>query len=113
MQTTDLPTNDLPTSDLPGGIDLVEEDGGPVLRLRGEVDSLVVAAYDASPAPRPAVAVDLSAATFLDGPGLRLLFRATEGTRRSGRVPELRRASHTVQRMVEIAGMQRLFAAVP
>ena len=97
-----------------GGIDLVEEDGGPVLRLRGEVDSLVVAAWDAVPhGSRSAVAVDLSAATFLDVPGLRLLLRATEGTRRSGRVPELRRASRTVQRMVEIAGVQRMFAAVP
>ena len=102
------------TSGLPGGIDLVEEDGGPVLRLRGEVDSLVVDAYDAAPADRrAAVAVDLSAATFLDVPGLRLLLRATEGTRRSGRVPEMRRPSHTVQRMVEIAGVDRLFAAVP
>ena len=101
-------------TELSGGIDLVEEAGGPVLRLRGEVDQLVVAAYEAAPhGPRSAVAVDLSAATFLDGPGLRLLLRATEGTRRSGRVPELRRASHTVQRMVEIAGMGRLFAAVP
>ena len=103
------------TTDLPGGIDLVDEDGGPVLRLHGEVDSLVVAAYDAasSPGRRPAVAVDLAAATFLDGPGLRLLVRATEATRRSGRVPELRRPSHTVRRMVEIAGVGRLFAAVP
>ncbi|MFQ1001288.1 STAS domain-containing protein [Modestobacter sp. SSW1-42] len=102
------------STDLPGGIDLVEEDGGPVLRLRGEVDSLVVDAWDAVPhGGRSAVAVDLSAATFLDGPGLRLLLRATEGTRRSGRVPELRRASRTVQRMVEIAGMGRSFAAVP
>jgi len=102
------------TTELPGGIDLVEEEGGPVLRLCGEVDALVVAAYDAAPhGPRSAVAVDLSAATFLDVPGLRLLLRATEGTRRSGRVPELRRASHTVQRMVEIAGVERMFAAVP
>ena len=100
--------------DLPGGIDLVDEAGGPVLRLRGEVDARVVAAYDAaSPGRGSAVAVDLSAATFLDGPGLRLLLRATEATRRSGRLPELRRPSRTVRRMVEIAGMGRLFAAVP
>ena len=100
--------------DLPGGIDLVDEDGGPVLRLRGEVDARVLAAWDAaSPGRGSAVAVDLSGATFLDGPGLRLLLRATEATRRSGRLPELRRPSRTVRRMVEIAGMGRLFAAVP
>ena len=110
-----MPSSTTQTTDLPGGIDLVEEDGGPVLRLRGEVDSLVVDAYDAAatPARRPAVAVDLSATTFLDGPGLRLLLRATEATRRSGRLPELRRASHTVQRMVEIAGVERLFSVRP
>lgn len=102
-------------TDSPGGIDLVEEAGGPVLRLHGEVDSLVVAAFDAAPASgsRAAVAVDLSTTTFLGGPGLRLLLRATEATRRSGRVPELREPSPTVRRMVEIAGVSQLFAAVP
>jgi anti-anti-sigma factor len=101
--------------DLPGGIDLVEEDGGPVLRLHGEVDSLVVAAWQASaPATTPApVAVDASAATFLDCRGLRLLVHATETTRRTGRVPELRRPSRTVRRMVEVAGAAPLFATVP
>ena len=34
---------------LPGEIDLVVEDGGAVLRLRGEVDSTVVDAWDADP----------------------------------------------------------------
>ena len=101
--------------DLPGGIDLVEEDGGPVLRLSGEVDSLVVAAWQAT-APagtRAPVAVDVSAATFLDCRGLRLLVSATETTRQSGRVPELRRPSRTVRRMVEVAGAATLFATVP
>jgi anti-anti-sigma factor len=101
--------------DLSGGIDLVEEDGGPVLRLRGEVDSLVVAAWQASApaAGRAPVAVDVSGATFLDCRGLRLLVRATETTRRSGQVPELRRPSRTVRRMVEVAGAAPLFATVP
>jgi anti-anti-sigma factor len=98
-----------------GGIDLVEQDGGPVLRLRGEVDSLVVAAWQATvPAgARAAVAVDASAATFLDCRGLRLLLRETEVTRRSGRLPELRRPSRVVRRMVELAGAAPLFATVP
>jgi anti-anti-sigma factor len=99
---------------LSGDIALVEQDGGAVLRLRGEVDSLVVAAWQAgAPAgPRSAVAVDASAATFLDCRGLRLLLRETEETRRSGRLPELRRPSRLVRRMVEISGAAPLFATV-
>jgi len=111
METIDQPG----TRALTGGIDLVEQDGGPVLRLRGEVDSLVVAAWQATaPADlRPAVAVDVSAATFLDCRALRLVVRETEHTRRSGRLPELRRPSRIVRRMVELAGAAPLFATVP
>jgi anti-anti-sigma factor len=98
-----------------GEIDLVEQDGVQVLRLRGEVDRLVVAAWEAAapPAPRAAVAVDASAATFLDCRGLRLLLQETATARRSGRLPELRRPSSMVRRMVEIAGASPLFAVVP
>ena len=97
-----------------GGIDLVEQDGVQVLRLRGEVDSLVVAAWhETAPAtPRAAVAVDASAATFLDCRGLRLLLQETAETRRSGRLPELRRPSRLVRRLVEMAGAAPLFATV-
>jgi anti-anti-sigma factor len=100
---------------LPGGIDVVEEDGGPVLRLHGEVDALVVAAWQQGSAgcTRPPVAVDLSATTFLDCRGLRLLVHATETTRAAGRVPELRRPSRTVRRLVEVAGAAPLFTTVP
>ena len=99
---------------LPGGIDLVEEGGVTVLRLRGEVDGLVADAWDAGGPHLPtAVAVDLSAATFVGGRALRLLVRETEQSRRTGQVPELRGPSRTVRRMVEIAGVDRLFAAVP
>jgi anti-anti-sigma factor len=99
---------------LPGRIELVEEDGGPVLRLRGEVDTLVVSAWHAgAPARRDApVAVDVSAATFVDCRALRLMLTETEATRRSGRMPELRRPSRTVRRMLDLAGVTPLFAAV-
>lgn len=98
---------------LSGGIDLVEEDGVTVLRLRGEVDGLVVDAWDAVGAPTAgADAVDVSAATFVGGRALRLIVRETEQARRTGRVPELRRPSPTVRRMLEITGAARLFAAV-
>ena len=98
---------------LPGGIDLVEEDGVAVLRLRGEVDGLVVDAWDgAGPRTKGAAAVDLSAATFLDGRALRMLLRETEQSRRAGRAPELRRPSRMVRRMLEVTGTAPLFAAV-
>ena len=101
------------TERLPGGIDLVEEDGVAVLRLRGEVDTVVVDAWDAGrPQASGAAAVDLSAATFLDGRALRLLVRETEQSRRTGRVPELRGSSRIVRRMLEITGTAALFAAV-
>ncbi|MBB3675373.1 STAS domain-containing protein [Modestobacter versicolor] len=98
---------------LPDGIDLVVEDGVVVLRLRGEVDGLVVDAWDAARSDTSgAAAVDLSAATFLDGRALRMLVRETEQSRRTGRVPELRGPSRTVRRMLEITGAAPLFAAV-
>jgi anti-anti-sigma factor len=100
--------------ELPGAIHLVEEDGELVLRLSGEVDSLVVDDWHAT-APtgsHAAVAVDVSATTFLDCRGLRLLVRETEPTRRSGRVPELRHPSRAVRRVVEMTGAAALFATV-
>lgn len=98
---------------LSGGIDLVEEDGVAVLRLHGEVDSLVVEAWDAGgPRPAGAGAVDLSAATFLDGRALRLLVRETDQARLAGRLPELRRPSRIVRRMLEVTGAAPLFTAV-
>ena len=110
MPTIDGPTTPTDT----GAIDLVEQDGVQVLRLRGEVDGLVVAAWqDAAPAtPRAAAAVDASAATFLDCRGLRMLVQETAATRRSGRLPELRRPSRAVSRLVEAAGAAQLFATV-
>jgi anti-anti-sigma factor len=99
---------------LPGGIDLVEEDGVAVLRLHGEVDSTVVEAWTAAAAPGAgtAEAVDLSGATFLDCRGLRLVIGQTERARRAGRVPELRRPSRIVRRMLDVAGAGPLFTAV-
>ncbi|TWH72622.1 STAS domain-containing protein [Modestobacter roseus] len=97
-----------------GGIDLVEEGGVPVLRLHGEVDTTVVEAWDAGAAPgsRRAEAVDLSRTTFLDCRGLRLLVRETAAARRAGRLPELRRPSSTVRRLVEATGASPLFTQV-
>ena len=109
-----MSTDEQAASGYAGEIDLVQQDGVPVLRLRGEVDSLVVAAWQAAapPTPRAAVAVDASAATFLDCRALRFLLQETAATRRSGRLPELRHPSAMVRRMVEIAGAGAMFATV-
>jgi anti-anti-sigma factor len=97
-----------------GTIELVDEEVGPVLRLRGEVDSAVVALWDASElgGGRDAVAVDVSGTTFLDCRGLRLVVRETETARQSGRIVELRRPSNSIRRLVGIAGADRLFSTV-
>jgi len=97
---------------LSGDIELVVEDGVRVLRLRGEVDSLTVDAWQAFPDGPPVEAVDASAATFMDARGLRMMVRATEPARRSGHVPELRAPSRTVRRILELAGATPLFATV-
>jgi hypothetical protein len=76
----------------PGAVWLEPGDGGAVLHLRGEVDAAPVARWDqdrSSPgvdgAPHGAVvAVDASAAAFLNSAGVALLVRET-GAHRRGR----------------------------
>jgi anti-anti-sigma factor len=96
-----------------GTIAVVDEGGQPVLRLTGEIDSAVVAAYERSE-PRCAegargpVVVDASAVTFLDGRGLRFLVRAA-GPGSACR-PVLRRPARIVRRVVELTGTSALFS---
>jgi anti-anti-sigma factor len=103
------------TSDeLPGEITIVDEGGVPVARLRGDIDSLVVAAYD-----RPTgegsrrgsfpTVIDASAVTFLDCRGLGFLIRQTGADRRDGRRPLLRRPARIVRRVIDLAEARDLF----
>lgn len=97
-----------------GAIDVVEEDGVPVLWLRGEIDSLTVCRFDrraVAPgrvAAAPSV-IDASAVTFLDGRGLRFLLRQTRAARRAGTQPVLRRPARVVRRVIDVAGAEGLF----
>ena len=93
---------------LPGAISLVDEGGVRVLRLCGEIDSTVVAAYEDATAGQAAV-VDASRVTFLDCRGLGLLVRRTQEARRSGQRPVLRHPARIVRRVVDIAGAGGLF----
>jgi anti-anti-sigma factor len=98
--------------ELPGGIAVVDEGGQRVIRLTGEIDSLVVAAYEESAAADrygPPQVIDASDVTFLDGRGLRFLVRRTRDAQNAGGHPVLRRPAHVVQRVVEVAGAAHLF----
>jgi anti-anti-sigma factor len=93
-----------------GAIAVIEEDGVAVIRLCGEIDEAVVAAYDDAELPgrRPAV-IDASGVTFLDGRGLRFLLRSTEVTRSGGVRPVLRRPARVVRRLIDLAGVRSCF----
>lgn len=93
-----------------GSIALVDEDGVPVLRLRGDIDTLTVAAYDhAAHAPGPAPAViDASDVTFLDGRGVRFLVRQASAAGH----PVLRRPPRVVRRVIDAVGAAGLFVVV-
>ena len=94
-----------------GCIAVVDEDGVSVLRLHGEIDSAVVAAYDdvsTLPRRRPTV-IDASDVTFLDCRGLRLLVRETRAGRGSGCRPVLRRPTRVVRRVIGATGTEELF----
>ena len=97
-----------------GAIAIVQEGGVRVIRLSGEIDSQVVAAYEESSSAhadrfRPANVIDASAVTFLDGRGLRFLVRRTRASQCAGGRPVLRRPARVVRRVVDIAGAADLF----
>jgi anti-anti-sigma factor len=95
------------TDELPGEIVIVEEGGIPVARLRGDIDSVVVAAYDRREA-FPSV-IDASGVTFLDCRALGFLIRQTGAARRAGRRPLLRRPPRIVRRVIDLAEARDLF----
>jgi len=104
----------------PGAVWLERGDGGLVLHLQGEVDSATVARWDrerpsaaADGVPQGAVvAVDASAAAFLNSAGVALLVRETESHRRAGGRPELRSPSRTVLQVLRLTGVVDLFDVV-
>ena len=104
----------------PGAVWLERGADGVVLHLRGEVDTATVARWDADrPAPGqdgaplgPVVAVDASAAAFLNSTGVVLLVRETDAHRRAGGRPELRNPSRAVLRVLCLTGVADLFNVV-
>jgi anti-anti-sigma factor len=100
-----------------GGITVATVDGQRVLRLSGEVDADVIAAFGETstcgvPADEPLITtVDLREVTFLSSAGLGFLLRQTEATRLTGRMPVLLGATRPARRVMELTGVDRLFVS--
>ena len=96
-----------------GGITVATVDGQRVLRLSGEIDGDVVAAFGASSVSdeSPITMVDLRTVTFLSSGGVGFLVRQTEPTRRAGRMPVLLGATRPARRVMELTGVDRLFVS--
>jgi anti-anti-sigma factor len=97
---------------LPGSITLEQEPGGlQVLRLRGDVDSAVVAEFQLRQGRAPVVldAIDAGAVTFVGSAGLALMVRCAETSLAAAHQPVLRATSPPMDRLLEQVGMEHLF----
>lgn len=93
-----------------------EPRGRSVVEVTGELD--MGTADELSAAVREAAAsghvlIDLSRLSFMDSSGLRTLLEATRAAREDGWRLELRRGSDVVQRIVTLAGAERLLPFEP
>ncbi len=96
---------------LPGSIAIEDEGGRRVLFLRGELDSAVVASFEAAQRPQSVVvdAIDAARVTFISSSGLALMLLCVEASLAAGRRPVLRAASHPVNRALQLAGIDDVF----
>jgi anti-anti-sigma factor len=95
-----------------GTIEVHRDADETVLRLAGEIDSAVVAAYEREHGdqPVPIDAVDAGAVTFIASRGVALLLRCVEA---SARAPVLRRSSPQLERLLQLAGLTEVFHRPP
>src|SRR4051794_18462441 len=100
---------------LPGAITIETEGDHRVLCLRGEVDSAVVEWFRDRQRRQPVIvdAIDAGAVTFICSTALALMLRSVEESRAAGRSPLLRASSHSVDRLVQLAGLEAAFAPHP
>lgn len=101
--------------ELPGVVAVgADEDGASVLRLIGEVDYAVVAAYEQTvslaTAGCPISIIDASAATFLDCGALAFLIRTTAATCRADGKPLLRLPPRALTLILELTATDHLFS---
>ncbi|WP_116450308.1 STAS domain-containing protein [Blastococcus litoris] len=89
-----------------------EEPDRAVLCLRGDVDTGVATRF-ATARRRDRVvvdAIDAGAVSFISSSGLALMLMCAEASAAAGRHPVLLAASHQVERALQLAGIDGLFA---
>lgn len=98
----------------PAGTITIEREGAEVrvLCLRGEVDTAVATQFTAAQRRERLVvdAIDAEGVTFMSSSALALLLRTVEASVAAGRRPVLRATSHQVDRALQLAGIESLFA---
>jgi anti-sigma B factor antagonist len=95
--------------------DTVRHRGRVTLYLSGEIDQLAtsefLAAADSALATGPvAVIVDLADVSFMDSAGLSALIQVQQQTRHAGAEFRLQSPSRIATRILELSGLDRLFA---
>jgi anti-anti-sigma factor len=96
---------------LPGSIAVEDEDDQRVLFLRGDLDAAVVATFQAAQRAEPVVvdAIDAGAVTFMSSTGVAVMLLAVQASLAAGRSPVLRAASHFVDRLLRMSGIDDVF----
>ena len=94
-----------------GSIELVEEAGGTVLVLTGEIDTVVIAEFERSAGTTPAlvVAIDAGEVTLLSATAVDLMLRHLWSAAAAGSAPVLRRSNQHVERVLELLGLAEIF----
>jgi anti-anti-sigma factor len=100
-----------PGSEPPSGaFRVVQEDGGPVLHLLGDVDEPLVQRMRAAGLDeRDLVAVQVGSVGYIDSTGLSMLVRWAQSAARDGRPAVLRSASPRFRKVLDLAGISVLF----
>ena len=94
----------------PGSIVIADEGDRRVLLLRGDLDSAVVASFEAAQRPVPVVvdAIDAAEVTFISSRGVAVMVLAVEASLATGRSPVLRASTPVVDRMLRMSGIDDL-----
>jgi anti-anti-sigma factor len=94
-----------------GRITVVEEAGGQVLHLSGDVDAPVLQqlAREHAVDRLRILAVDVGELAYIDSAGLSFLARWAQAARADGRPAEIRRATSRFERVLELSGLTPLF----